>query len=75
MAARRTPPSAAKQSATESAAGEQLARAFSELELLAAADVIRSAIAEGRQHVDLQALRSVLAKLNAAHEWRQRAAG
>ena len=51
---------------------EYLARAFSDIELLVAADVIKSAISEGRKHVDLEALRGVLAKLTAAYSWKKR---
>ena len=40
---------------------------LSEIELLVAIDVIRSAIAEHRKHLDLEALRSALAKLTAAY--------
>jgi hypothetical protein len=38
-------------------------------------DVIESAISEGRKHVDLEALKRVLAKLTAAHNWKKRSAG
>jgi hypothetical protein len=51
---------------------ECLAHAFSSIELLVAADVIKSAISEGRKHVDLEALRRVLAKLAAAYESKKR---
>jgi hypothetical protein len=51
---------------------ECLAHAFSNFELLVAADVIKSAISEGRKHVDLEALRRVLAKLAAAYESKKR---
>jgi hypothetical protein len=47
--------------------GKCLAQAFSDIELLVAADVIKAALAEGRKHVDPQALRSVLAKLTVAY--------
>ncbi len=54
-------------------AGEYIGRAFSDIELRAAADVISSAIAEGRKHVDQEALKRVFAKLTAAHNWRSQA--
>jgi hypothetical protein len=50
-----------------------LAQAFSDIELLVAADVLKAAISEGRKHLDLEALRSVLAKLTAAYDWKKRA--
>ena len=53
--------------------GRYLAQAFSDIELLVAADVLKAAISEGRKHVDLAALRSVLAKLTAAYSWKKRA--
>jgi hypothetical protein len=43
--------------------------------LLAAIDIIESAISEGRRHVDLEALKRVLAKLTAAHSWKKRSVG
>jgi len=43
--------------------------------LLVAADAIKSAISEGRKHLDLEALKSVLAKLTAAYNWKSRRAG
>ena len=55
--------------------GEYLARAFSEIELLVAIDIIESAISEGRKHVDLEALKRVLAKLTAARNWKKPSAG
>jgi hypothetical protein len=36
---------------------------------------IKSAISEGRKHLDLEALKSVLAKLTAAHNWKTGRAG
>jgi len=51
---------------------ECLAHAFTNIELLVSADVIRSALSEGRKHVDLEALRRVLAKLTAAYESKKR---
>jgi hypothetical protein len=45
------------------------------IELLAAIDIIESAISEGRRHVDLEALRRVLAKLTSAHNWKKRSVG
>ena len=55
-------------------ASEYVGKAFSDIELLAAADVINAAISEGRRHVDQEALKRVLAKLTAAYEWRSQAA-
>jgi len=55
-------------------ASEYIGKAFSDIELLAAADVIKAAISEGRKHVDQQALRRVLDKLTAAYKWRSQAA-
>jgi len=73
---RRTPRRAAKRARTSGAdAGEYLAHAFSDIELLVAADAIKSAISEGRKHLDLEALKSVLAKLTAAYNWKSRRAG
>lgn len=54
---------------------ECLAQAFSDIELLVALDVIKSAISEGRKHVDLEALRGVLAKLTAAYDRKRRRTG
>ena len=59
--------------ATES--GPHLAQAFSDIELLVAIDVIKSAIAEGRKHVDAEALKGVLAKLTSAYNLKKRSAG
>jgi hypothetical protein len=55
-------------------AGEYIGQAFSVLELQAAATVIKSAIDEGRKHVDQEALKRVFAKLTAAYNWRAQAA-
>ena len=52
---------------------KSIAKAFSDIELLAAADVIRSAISSGRKHVDVEALRRVLSKLTAAYESKSKA--
>ncbi len=71
----RAPPPATNEPASDTDTGEHLAQAFSDIELLVAADVIKSAISEGRKHVDLEALRGVLAKLTAAHDWKKRNAG
>ena len=70
-----TQPAAANHCRSDTETGECLARAFSEIELLVAIDVIESAISEGRKHVDLEALKRVLAKLTAAHNWKKRSAG
>jgi hypothetical protein len=68
------PDARAKQPRTVGAdTGMYLAQAFSDIELLVAADVLKAAISEGRKHVDLEALRSVLAKLTAAYDWKKRA--
>jgi hypothetical protein len=72
---RRSLPRAAKKTETDTDTGEYLARAFSDVELLVAADVIRSTISEGRRHVDLDALKRLLAKLTAAYNWKKRNAG
>ena len=48
--------------------GEYLAQAFSDIELLVAADVIKSEIAEGRKHLDPEALKRVLARLTMAYK-------
>ncbi len=72
MRRHRTPPAAANNPRTSDIdTSEYLAQAFSDIELIVAADVIKSAIAEGRKHVDLEALRSVLVKLTAAYEWKR----
>jgi hypothetical protein len=55
-------------------AGEYIGQAFSALELRAASTVIKSAIDEGRKHVDQEALKRVFAKLTAAYNWRSQAA-
>jgi hypothetical protein len=70
-----TPLPAANKSGSNTETGEYLAHAFSDIELLVAVDVIESAISEGRRHVDLGALKRVLAKLTAAHNWKKRTAG
>jgi len=68
------PPTASKpQAARES--GQYLAQAFSDIELLVAIDVVKSAISEGRKHVDVEALKSVLSKLTSAYDWKKRNAG
>jgi hypothetical protein len=54
--------------ASEADTAKQFAAKLSEIELLVAIDVIRSAIAGHRQHLDLEVLRSVLAKLTAAYD-------
>lgn len=51
--------------------GGHFAPRFSEIEYLVAIDVIRSAIAEHRKHLDPEVLRSVLTKLTAACEQRK----
>lgn len=61
------------QTATES--GQYLAQAFSDIELLVAIDVIKSAISEGRRHLDVEALKGVLSKLTSAYNWKKRSAG
>ena len=50
--------------------GEYIAKAFSDIELLVAADVIQSALSESKRHVDVEALRRVLARLKRAYEWK-----
>jgi len=70
----RNPPPAANKPATDTHTYEYLAQAFSEIELRVAIDVIESAISEGRRHVDLEALKRVLAKLTAARNWKKRTA-
>ena len=72
MPRHRNPPPAANKPGTDTDTGEYLAQAFSDIELLVATDVIKTAIAEGRQHVDLEALKRVLAKLTAAYSWKRR---
>lgn len=74
MPRHRNPQSAANKPGTDTDTdtGEYLAQAFSDIELLVAADVIKSAISEGRKHVDLEALKGVLAKLTAAYSWKKR---
>lgn len=69
---RQSAPQTAKKTGIGIDASRRLAQAFSNIELLAAADVIQSAISEGRRHVDLDALKSVLAKLTAAYERKKR---
>lgn len=54
--------------ASEADASRQFPRKFSEIELLVVIDVIRSAIAEHRKHLDREVLRSVLAKPTAAYD-------
>jgi len=49
---------------------EYIAKAFSDIELLVAADVIQSALSESKRHVDVEALRRVLARLKRAYEWK-----
>jgi hypothetical protein len=71
----RTQPAGANNSKSDTETGEYLARAFSEIELLVAIDVVESAISETRRHVDLEALKRVLAKLTSAHNWKKRTAG
>lgn len=72
MRRHRTAPPANPPGTDDIGTGEYLARAFSDIELIVAADVIKSAIAEGRKHVDPEALRAVLAKLSAAYAWKKR---
>jgi hypothetical protein len=55
-------------------AGEYIGQAFSDIELLAAASVIKAAIDEGRKHVDPEALKRVYAKLTEAYKWRSHSA-
>jgi hypothetical protein len=71
----RAPRAAASKPGTDTDTGEYLASAFSDIELLVAIDVINSAIAEGRKHVDVEALKGVLTKLTAAYNWKKRSAG
>jgi hypothetical protein len=54
--------------ASKADTSRQFPQEFSEIELLVAIDVIRSAIAEHRKHLDHEVLRSVLAKLTAAYD-------
>jgi hypothetical protein len=68
----RNAPPAANKPGSDTDTGEYLAQAFSAIELLVAADVIKSAISGGRRHVDLEALKGVLAKLTAAYSWKKR---
>jgi len=68
----RTPAPTAHWPGTDTDSGEYLAQAFSDIELLVATDVIKSVISEGRKHVDVEALRGVLAKLTAAYDWKER---
>ncbi len=75
MERQRTPSRAARDRTGSVHTAEYLAQAFSNIELLVAADVIKSAISEGRKHLDLEALKSVLAKLTAAHNWKSRRPG
>jgi hypothetical protein len=63
-----------KEPQTGGDAVETIGQAFSDLELLAAADVIKAAISEGRKHVDQEALKRVYAKLMAAYKWRSQGA-
>jgi flagellar hook-basal body complex protein FliE len=63
-----------KKPRSDSDADEYLAQAFSDIELLAAADVIRAAITQGKKHVDLEALKEVLDKLTSAYNWRKQVA-
>ena len=60
----------AKPQTTAGDTSEYIRQAFSDLELLAAAGIIKSAIDEGRKHVDQRALKRVYAKLMAAYEGR-----
>ena len=55
-------------------AGESIGQAFSDIELLAAAGIVKLAIDEGRKHVDQAALKRVYAKLMAAYNWRSQKA-
>jgi len=71
----RHPPPAANEPRTDTDTGEHLAQAFSTIELLVAIDVIKSAISVGRKHVDLEVLKSVLAKLTAAYSWKKHGGG
>ena len=51
-----------------------LAQVFSDIELLVAADVIKSALAEGRRHLDPEALNRVLGRLTMAYKRKSRRA-
>jgi hypothetical protein len=68
----RNPPLAANNPGTDTYSGEYLVQAFSDIELLVAADMIKSAISAGRKHLDLEALKGVLAKLTAAYSRKRR---
>ncbi|MBV8876159.1 MAG: hypothetical protein JO158_00510 [Gammaproteobacteria bacterium] len=74
MAGHRSPPPHDDTPQPPHEEAQHLARVFSDIELLAAADVIRAALSEGRKHVDRDSLSSVLTKLNAAYELRKRSA-
>lgn len=65
-------PDSKKPRTTKADASEHIREAFSDIELLASAGVIKSAIDERRKHVDQQALKRVYAKLMAAYEGRPR---
>ena len=54
--------------ASDTDTARHLAQEFSDIELLVAIDVISSAVTDSKKHVDLGALRSVLAKLTAAYD-------
>lgn len=54
--------------ATNAGASRHFGPEFSEIEFLVAIDVIRSAIAEHRKHLDPEVLRSILTKLSAAYD-------
>ena len=43
--------------------------------MLVAIDVIKSAVSEGRKHVDVEVLKGVLAKLTSAYNWKKRSTG
>ena len=68
------PTTGGEQAGTDADTGAYLAQAFSDIELLVAVDVIKSAISERRKHVDPDALNRVLAKLTAAYNWKKRGA-
>jgi hypothetical protein len=74
MARHPAPRATNKKHGSDSDTGEHLAQAFSDIELLAAADVIRAAITEGKKHVDVEALKEVLGKLASAYNSRKRVA-
>jgi hypothetical protein len=63
----RTQPAAANNSRSDTETGEYLPRAFAEIELLAAIDVIESVISVGRRHVDFEAL-EVYRRRNHLHQ-------